>query len=49
MLIYLFFTSVVGIDKTFTTKALFQILIQIYNAHNIIDSLKPKGLILTYT
>jgi hypothetical protein len=49
MLVYLLFTSGVGTDKTFTTKAILQILIQIYDAHNIVDYLKPKGLILTYT
>ena len=46
---YLFLTSGGGMGKTFTTKAIFQMLVQIYNAHNSTDPLKPKGLILAYT
>jgi Cdc6-like AAA superfamily ATPase len=49
MPLYLFLTGGAGIGKTFTSKVLFQMLIQIYDAHNTIDPLKPKGLILAYT
>ena len=34
--------------KTFTVKALFQILIQIYDSNNSSDPMKPKGLIVAY-
>jgi hypothetical protein len=47
--LHLFLTSGAGTGKTFTAKILFQMLIRIYDAHNTIDPLKPKGLILAYT
>jgi exonuclease III len=47
--LHLFLTGGAGTGKTFTAKTLFQMLIRIYDAHNTIDPLKPKGLILAYT
>jgi exonuclease III len=47
--LYVFLTGGAGTGKTFTAKMLFQMLIRIYDAHNTIDPLKPKGLILAYT
>ena len=46
--LHLFLTGGAGTGKTFTAKTLFQMLIRIYDAHNTIDPLKPKGLILAY-
>ena len=46
---YLFFTGGAGTEKTFTAKAIFQMLMRIYNEHYNTDPLKPKGLILAYT
>ena len=48
MLLYLFLTNGVGTWKTFITKAIFQMLIRIYDAYNTTNPLKPKGLILAY-
>jgi hypothetical protein len=47
--LHLFLTGGAGTGKNFTAKTLFQMLIRIYDAHNTIDPLKPKGLILAYT
>ena len=47
--LYLFLTSGACTRKTFTTKAIFQVLIRIYDAYFIVDPLKPKGLILAFT
>ena len=46
--LYLFLTGGAGTGKTFTSKAIFQMLIRIYDSHHTIDPLKPKGLILSY-
>jgi Cdc6-like AAA superfamily ATPase len=45
----LFLTGRVGTCKTFTMKALFQMLIRIYDSNNSSDPMKPKGLIVAYT
>jgi hypothetical protein len=47
--VHLFLTGGVGTCKTFTVKALFQMLIRIYDSNNSSDPMKPKGLIVTYT
>jgi len=47
--IYLFLTGGAGTCKIFTTKVLFQVLIQIYDGCSTSDPLKPKGLTLAYT
>jgi len=48
MPLYLFLIGGVGIEKTFREKVIFQMLMQLYDAHNTTDPLKPKALILTY-
>jgi hypothetical protein len=48
-LVHLFLTGGVGTGNTFTVKALFQILIRIYDSNNSSDTMKPKGLIVAYT
>jgi hypothetical protein len=47
--VHLFLIGGVGTGKTFTSKALFQMLIRIYDSNTMSDPLKPKGLILAYT
>jgi hypothetical protein len=48
-LVHLFqLTSGVGTGKTFTTKSLFQMLIQIYDSNSSTDPMNPKGLIVAY-
>jgi hypothetical protein len=47
--VHLFLTGGAGTGKTFTTKALFQMLIRIYDSNNSSDPMKPKGLIVAYT
>jgi Cdc6-like AAA superfamily ATPase len=47
--VHLFLTGRAGTGKTFTVKALFQILIQIYDSNSSSDPMKPKGLIVAYT
>jgi hypothetical protein len=42
-------TGRAGTCNTFTAKALFQILIRIYDSKNSYDPMKPKGLIVAYT
>ena len=46
--VHLLLTGRAGIGKIFTVKALFQMLIQIYDSNNSSDPMKLKGLILTY-
>jgi hypothetical protein len=48
-LVHVFLTGGAGTGKTFTVKAVFQILIRIYDSNNSSDPMKPKGLIVTYT
>jgi hypothetical protein len=45
-LVHLFLTSGA---KTFAMKALFQMLIRIYDSNSSTDPMKPKGLIISYT
>lgn len=45
----LFLIRGAGTGKIFRAKAIFQMLMQIYNEHYNIEPLKPKGLILAYT
>jgi hypothetical protein len=45
---HLFLTDGAGTGNTFTTKALFQMLIRIYDSSNSSDPMKPKGLIVAY-
>jgi ATP-dependent DNA helicase PIF1 len=47
--VHVFLTGGAGTGKTFTTKALFQMLIRIYDSNNSSDPMKPKGLIVAYT
>ena len=47
--IYLFITGGAGVGKMLTAKAIFQMLIRIYDSQNTTDPMKPKGLILAYT
>jgi hypothetical protein len=47
--VHLFLTGRAGTCNTFTSKALFQILIRIYDSNNSFDPMKPKGLIVSYT
>jgi hypothetical protein len=47
--VHLFFTGEAGTCNTFTAKALFQMLIRIYDSNNSFDPMKPKGLIVSYT
>jgi hypothetical protein len=47
--VHLFLIGGAGIGKTFTAKALFQILIRIYDSNNSSDPMKPNGLIVAYT
>jgi hypothetical protein len=47
-LVHLFLTGGAETGKTFTAKALFQMLIQIYESNNSSDPMKPKGLIVAY-
>jgi hypothetical protein len=47
--VHVFFTGGAGTGKTFTAKALFQMLIRIYDSNNSSDPMKPKGLIVSYT
>jgi hypothetical protein len=46
--VHLFLTGRAGTGKTFTVKALFQMLIRIYDSNNSSDPMKPKGLIVAY-
>ena len=45
----LFLTGGAGTSKTFIVKALFQMLIGIYDSNNSSDPMKSKGLIVAYT
>ena len=47
--VHLFLTGGARTWNTFTSKALFQMLIRIYDSNSSSDPLKPKGLVLTYT
>jgi hypothetical protein len=47
--VHVFLTARVGTCKTFTGKALLQMLIRIYDSNNCSDLMKPKGLIVAYT
>jgi predicted GTPase len=47
-LVHVFLIGRVGIGKTFTNKALFQMLIRIYDSNNCSDPMKPKVLIVAY-
>jgi hypothetical protein len=47
--VHVFLTGRAGTCKTFTAKALFQMLIRIYDSKNFFDPMKPKGLIVAYT
>jgi hypothetical protein len=47
-LVHLFLTGGAGIGKTFTTKALFQMHIRIYDSNNSSNPMEPKGLIVAY-
>ena len=47
--IYLFIIGGAGVGKTLTAKAIFQMLIRIYDSQKTTDPMKPKGLILAYT
>ena len=46
---HVFLTGGAGTRKTFTEKALFQMLIWIYDSNNYSIPMKPKGLIVAYT
>jgi hypothetical protein len=46
--VHLFLTGRAGTCKTFTSKELFQMLIQIYDSNSSSDPMKPKGLIVSY-
>jgi hypothetical protein len=48
-LVHVFLTGGAGTGKTFTAKALFQMLIRIYDSNNSSDPMKPKDLIVAYT
>jgi hypothetical protein len=47
--VHLFLIGGAGTGKTFIAKALFQMIIQIYDSNNSSDPMKPKGLIVAYT
>jgi hypothetical protein len=47
--VHFLLTGGAGTCKTFTTKSLFQMLIQIYDSNNSSDAMKQKGLIVAYT
>ena len=46
--VHLFLTCGARTEKTFTTKALFQMLIRIYDSNNSSHPMKPKGIIVAY-
>ena len=47
--VHLFLIGRARIGKTFIAKALFQMLIRIYDSNNSFDPMKRKGLIVSYT
>jgi len=47
-LLYIFLVGGTRTGKTFIEKSIFQMLIQLYDAHYSTDPLKPKGLIVAY-
>jgi hypothetical protein len=47
--VHMFLIGGVGTCKTFTVKALFQMIIRNYDSNNSSDPMKPKGLIVAYT
>jgi hypothetical protein len=48
-LVHLFLIGGVGTSKKFTAKALFQMIIRIYDSNSSSEPMKPKGLIVAYT
>jgi hypothetical protein len=46
--VHVFLTTRAGTSKTFAAKALFQMIIRVYDSNNCSDPMKPKGLIVAY-